>query len=48
MSSALLFSKAGSIITECDGRKVERLSDLPRTVLCTRVGFDVRFACPLT
>src|SRR5712691_8139961 len=32
MSSTLLRSKAGGIITEYDGRKVERVSDLPRAV----------------
>ena len=44
MSSRLLRSKAGDIITEYDGRKVERVSDLPRTVAGTSVGRDVRFA----
>ena len=40
----LLSSKAGDIITEYDGRKVERVSDLPRAVAGTPVGGDVRFA----
>ncbi len=35
MSSTLLRSKAGGIITEYDGRKVERVSDLPRAVAGT-------------
>ncbi len=35
MSSTLLRSKAGDIITEYDGRKVERVSDLPRAVAGT-------------
>jgi len=30
--------KAGDIITEYDGRKVERVSDLPRAVAGTPVG----------
>jgi serine protease Do len=34
--------KAGDIITEYDGRKVERVSDLPRAVAGTPVGRDVR------
>jgi serine protease Do len=34
--------KAGDIITEYDGRKVERASDLPRAVAGTPVGRDVR------
>ena len=34
--------KAGDIITEYDGRKVERVSDLPRAVAGTPVGHDVR------
>jgi S1-C subfamily serine protease len=41
--STLLRSKAGDIITEYDGRKVERVSDLPRAVAGTPVGRDVRF-----
>src|SRR6266478_4997207 len=47
MLSTLLRFKAGDIITEYDGRKVERVSDLPRTVAGTPVGRDVRFAWPL-
>jgi S1-C subfamily serine protease len=39
-----LRSKAGDIITEYDGRKVERVSDLPRAVAGAPVGRDVRFA----
>jgi serine protease Do len=34
--------KSGDIITEYDGRKVERVSDLPRAVAGTPVGRDVR------
>ena len=34
--------KPGDIITEYDGRKVERVSDLPRAVAGTPVGRDVR------
>ena len=44
MLSTLLRPKVGDIITEYDGRKVERVSDLPRTVGGTPVGRDVRFA----
>ena len=44
MLSTLLRFKAGDIITEYDGRKVERVSDLPRAVAGTPVGRDVRFA----
>jgi len=47
MLSALLRPKVGDIITEYDGRKVERVSDLPRAVAGTPVGRDVRFAQPL-
>ena len=47
MSSTLLRSKAGDIISEYDGRKVERVSDLPRPVAVTPVGRDVLFAWPL-
>ena len=36
--------KAGDIITEYDGRKVERVSDLPRAVAGTPVGRDVRLS----
>ena len=35
MLSALLRPKVGDIITEYDGRKVERVSDLPRAVAGT-------------
>src|SRR5215831_12475672 len=34
--------KTGDIITEYDGRKVERASDLPRAVAATPVGRDVK------
>jgi len=44
MSSTLLRSKAGGIITEYDGRKVERVSDLSRAVAGIPVGREVRFA----
>ena len=36
--------KTGDIITEYDGRKVERASDLPRAVAATPVGRDVKLA----
>ena len=36
--------KSGDIITEYDGRKVERSSDLPRAVAGTPVGRDVRLS----
>ncbi|HEY4908687.1 MAG TPA: PDZ domain-containing protein, partial [Methylomirabilota bacterium] len=36
--------KVGDIITEYDGRKVERASDLPRAVAGTPVGRDVKLA----
>jgi serine protease Do len=36
--------KSGDIITEYDGRKVERASDLPRAVAGTPVGRDVRLS----
>ena len=36
--------KSGDIITEYDGRKVERASDLPRAVAGTPVGREVRLS----
>jgi serine protease Do len=36
--------KAGDIITEYDGRKVERASDLPRAVAATPVGREVKLS----